>query len=82
MSTTFLHFMVNKFTYPRTTAIPVKLGLRGTTMTEIVSGLSSGDWVLASKTGTEGQRVRASKLEKPTEASRQATRKETPVKMN
>ena len=51
-------------------------------MTEIVSGLSSGDWVLASKTGTEGQRVRASKLEKPSEASRQATRKETPVKMN
>ena len=66
----------------KTQAVTVKLGLRGTTMTEILSGLSPGDWVLAGKTGQEGQRVRVSKLEKPMEASRQATRKETPVKMN
>ena len=70
----------------KTRATTVKLGLRGTTMTEVVSGLSSGDWVLASKTGKEGQRVRVSKLDKPMEANRQAnsqaTRKETPVKMN
>lgn len=63
-------------------ATTVKLGLRGTTMTEIVSGLTSGDWVLAGKTGKEGQRVRVSKLDKPMEAARQTTRKETPVKMN
>ena len=63
-------------------AVSVKLGLRGTTMTEILSGLSTGDWVLAGKTGTEGQRVQVFKLDKPMENNRQATRKETPVKMN
>jgi len=63
-------------------AVSVKLGLRGTTMTEILSGLSTGDWVLAGKTATEGQRVRVTKLDKPMENNRQATRKETPVKMN
>lgn len=66
----------------KTHATTVKLGMRGTTMTEIVSGLKSGDWVLASKTGQEGQRVRVSKLDKPMETIHQPTRKETPVKMN
>ena len=39
---------------------PVKLGLRGTTLTEVTSGLRAGDWVLADAGADvqEGQRVR------------------------
>ena len=41
--------------------VPVQLGLRGLALTEVVSGLAAGDWVLASAAGIRrrGRRARA-----------------------
>lgn len=75
----------------------VGLGLRGLVMTEIVTGIKAGDWVLALPTDKiaskdpaqqEGMRVRIKPLDLPSSASRSGAildkndRKETPVKFN
>ena len=61
--------------------VAVRLGLRGLVMTEIVSGLKAGDWVLADtgdKLG-DGDRVRVKQQTLPAAGADPATRKELPV---
>lgn len=63
----------------RTARAEVRLGLRGLTASEIVSGLAPGDWALvASDAVGEGRRVR---VRTPTHAARgnEATRRENPI---
>ena len=61
--------------------VAVRLGLRGLVMTEIVSGLKAGDWVLADTAGKlgEGDRVRVKQQTLPAAGADPATRKELPV---
>lgn len=61
--------------------VGVGLGLRGLVMTEIVSGLEAGDWVLADNSGKsgEGDRVRVKQQTLPADGADPATRKELPV---
>ncbi len=61
--------------------IDVRLGLRGLVMTEILSGLNAGDWVLADIAGKfkEGDRVRVKQQTMPAAGADKATSKELPV---
>lgn len=61
--------------------VEVRLGLRGLVMTEIVSGLNAGDWVLADTSGKllDGDRVRLKQQATPTDETDSATKKELPV---
>lgn len=60
----------------------VTLGLRGTAMTEIVSGLEAGDWVLATEGPAAGDRVRIEPQGLPVAAAGTATQRETPVRFD
>ncbi|CAN5346072.1 efflux RND transporter periplasmic adaptor subunit [soil metagenome] len=64
--------------------IAVRLGLRGLVMTEIVSGLEAGDWVLADLTGNfaDGDRVRLKQQSLPADGTDHATAAEIPVNFN
>lgn len=69
----------------RITRVPVRLGLRGLAVTEILSGASVGDPVLANAAGAgrdDGQRVRTVLQALPATAQDPATRRELPVKFN
>jgi len=61
--------------------VDVRLGLRGLVMTEIVSGLKAGDWVLADTAGklADGDRVRLKLQTMPADGVDPATRKELPL---
>ncbi len=61
--------------------VDVRLGLRGLVMTEILSGLNAGDWVLADTAGKfkEGDRVRVKQQAMPVAETDKATSKELPV---
>ncbi len=54
----------------RTSRVPVELGLKGLTMTEVTAGLAAGDLVLAAPTVAAGQRVRSNVQPLPTGAER------------
>lgn len=68
----------------RATRHPVRLGLRGVAMTEIVRGLQPGDWILADAATmvAEGSRVRIRPASLPAAASDPATDKELPAKLD
>ncbi len=61
--------------------VQVRLGLRGLAMTEVVSGLAAGDWVLADGAGelADGERIRLKKQAAVTVMDGSATAKELPV---
>jgi HlyD family secretion protein len=61
--------------------VDVRLGLRGLVMTEIVSGLKAGDWVLADTAGKlkVGDRVRLKRQTMAADGTDPATKKELPV---
>lgn len=61
--------------------VDVRLGLRGLVMTEIVSGLKAGDWVLADTAGKlkDGDRVRLKQQTMVADGTDPATNKELPV---
>lgn len=61
--------------------VDVRLGLRGLVMTEIVSGLKAGDWVLADTVGkiSDGDRVRLKRQTMAADGTDSATKKELPV---
>ena len=61
--------------------VNVRLGLRGLVMTEIVSGLRAGDWVLADNAGKlkDGDRVRLKQQTMVADGTDPATKKELPV---
>ncbi len=63
---------------------PVTLGLRGLTRSEVTAGLRAGDWILADSGAAvaEGDRVRVSAVDAPTDAGASATRKELPAKLD
>jgi len=65
----------------RVKKVPVRLGLRGLVMTEIISGLEAGDWVLADTTAkfNDGDRVRIQQQPKAADEADTATKKEPPV---
>ena len=65
----------------RVKKVPVRLGLRGLVMTEIISGLKAGDWVLADTTAkfNDGDRVRIQQQPKAADEADTATKKEPPV---
>jgi HlyD family secretion protein len=50
--------------------VPVELGLKGLTLTEVTAGLVSGDLVLATPTVVAGQRVRSNIQPLPTGVER------------
>jgi HlyD family secretion protein len=54
----------------RALRVPVELGLKGLTMTEVTAGLAAGDLVLASPSVAAGQRIRASMEPLPSDAAR------------
>lgn len=54
----------------RTERVPVEVGLKGLTMTEVTAGLAAGDLVLATPTVAAGQRVRSSVQPLPTGVER------------
>jgi len=58
------------------------LGLRGLAMTEVRTGLSSGDWVVTAADAREGQRVRVASRANTSATDSRASSKETPVKFN
>lgn len=62
----------------------VKLGLRGLTATEVVSGLKAGDVVLVDVGAaiTDGERVRVDKQEAPMTGAGAASRNEPPLRLN
>ena len=66
--------------------VPVTLGLRGLTLTEVTSGLDAGDRVLAGATAVqaqEGQRLRVTLQALPDAASAEATQRgELPVRFD
>lgn len=63
--------------------VAVRLGLRGLAMSEIVSGLYAGDWVLAgAATVADGTRVRVAEQPLPAAGIDAATRKETLVRFD
>lgn len=70
----------------RVERVPVQLGLRSLSLTEVVSGPAVGDWVLAAATGLagvdEGSRVRVSGQALPSGAATSSTRRETPVRFD
>lgn len=68
----------------RAVRTPVTLGLRGMALTEVSSGLSNGDMVLASSGSTmvDGSRVRAKLEALPREGRDRATERELPVKFD
>jgi len=61
--------------------VEVRLGLRGLVMTEIVSGLNPGDWVLTETAGElgDGDRVRLKQQPMAADTTDQSTKKELPV---
>jgi len=65
----------------RVKKVEVRLGLRGLVMTEIVSGLKAGDFVLANTAGKikEGDRVRLKQQTMAADGTDAATKKELPV---
>jgi len=65
----------------RVKKVEVRLGLRGLVMTEIVSGLKAGDFVLADTAGKikEGDRVRLKQQTMAADGTDAATKKELPV---
>ena len=66
--------------------VPVQLGLRGLALSEVVSGLAAGDWVLATAAeladAADGDRVRVSAEELPAAGTDSSTRRETPVRFD
>jgi HlyD family secretion protein len=66
--------------------VPVQLGLRSLALTEIVSGLAAGDWVLAASSNpagvADGSRVRVSKQALPGGDTASSTRREMPVRFD
>ena len=63
----------------------VTLGLRGLALSEVLSGVAAGDWVLGSAsavTAKESERVRVNAQPLPAAASATATRREAPVKFD
>lgn len=60
----------------------VQLGLRGTAMTEVVTGLRSGDTVLADPNVAPGSRVRVAPMALPAAGDGSATRQEVPVRFD
>jgi HlyD family secretion protein len=54
----------------RTARVPVELGLKGLTMSEVTAGLAAGDLVLATPTVAAGQRVRGDVQPLPSGAER------------
>lgn len=63
----------------RTARAEVRLGLRGLTMTEIVSGLAAGDWaIVAGDRISEGERVRV-RTSAQAPRNDDATRRENPI---
>jgi len=65
----------------RVKKLDVRLGLRGLVMSEVVSGLKAGDWVLADTAGKikDGDRVRVQQQTMAADATDKATKKELPV---
>lgn len=63
---------------------PVTLGLRGLALTEIIQGVSPGDWILADAGVAleAGSRVRLRQTALPTEAADAATRNELPARLD
>ncbi|MBF6618240.1 MAG: efflux RND transporter periplasmic adaptor subunit [Candidimonas sp.] len=59
----------------------VDLGLRGATMTQVVSGLEEGDWVSTSADLAQGQRVRIADHTSNTASSPAGATKELPFKL-
>jgi HlyD family secretion protein len=69
----------------RVQRVPVRLGLRGLVLTEILSGASAGDTVLAGAatiTLADGARARAQLQALPAAGEDAATRREIPVRFN
>ena len=58
----------------RAERVPVQLGLRGLTLSEVVGGLAAGDIVLADPTVAEGRRVRVAVQAQPLVAGGTASR--------
>jgi HlyD family secretion protein len=54
----------------RTVRVPVEVGLKGLTMTEVTAGLAAGDLVLATPAVAAGQRVRSNMQPLPTGVER------------
>jgi len=65
----------------RVKKLDVRLGLRGLVMSEVVSGLKAGDWVLADTAGKikDGDRVRVQQQTMAADSTDKATKKELPV---
>jgi HlyD family secretion protein len=78
------HAMVLSVRNGKVKRVPVTLGLRGLSMTEIVSGLNAGDWVLADANSklVDGERVRAAGQVATSAAFDLATKKELPINLN
>ncbi|MEN9704206.1 MAG: hypothetical protein RLZZ393_85 [Pseudomonadota bacterium] len=67
----------------RVSRVPVTLGLRGLSLTEIRSGAEEGDRVLsASAAVSDGVRVRTASIALPGAAPADSSRREVPVKFN
>lgn len=69
----------------RVNRIPITIGLRGLAMTEVVSGLNSGDNVLATNDRTglpDGTRVRIRRLALPVPVSASDDSREIPISFN
>ena len=64
--------------------VAVRLGLRGVTLTEVVSGLHDGDWVLAGAGNgmAEFDRVRVAPQPMPTVGAEGVARNELPLKLD
>ena len=65
--------------------VPVRLGLQGLVMTEVVDGLSAGDLVLASAatvSAQEGARLRVAVERLPQSSTADASRRELPVQLD
>jgi len=75
---------VLRVTAGKVTRTPVSLGLRGLVMTEVLTGLSSGDRVLADGQTDlpDGSRVRVTDLALPMPAADRASARELPVSFN
>ena len=74
---------VLRVTQGKATRVPVRLGLRGLAMTEVLSGLQAGDVVLADGAAdiAEGSRVRPDEQAMATPDPGATTAKELPVKL-